>query len=102
MRGAMGMRTLIAKRPVLFQGLLYQAGEQLPVLQENMVLAWLSAGSAEWVEKVQGKEEVPGSKELEKLTKEQLLEVAAQRGLDISKSATKSELVEKLLMETQL
>lgn len=42
------MRKLIAKRPVLYMGMMYQAGDRLPAQDQTMVAAWLNAGSAAW------------------------------------------------------
>lgn len=41
---------LIALRPVLYLAHQYSAGDQLPVSNLEMVVAWLEAGSAEWKE----------------------------------------------------
>lgn len=42
------MKRLIAKRPILYLGRMYQDGEQLPGGDANMVAAWLRAGTAAW------------------------------------------------------
>ena len=42
------MKRLTAKRPVLYMGRMYKAGETLPANDQKMVTAWLGAGSAEW------------------------------------------------------
>ena len=42
------MKRLTAKRPVLYIGRMYKAGETLPANDQKMVTAWLGAGSAEW------------------------------------------------------
>lgn len=41
------MGKLIALRPVLYQGRMYEEGETLPAYDTRMVEAWLEAGSAE-------------------------------------------------------
>ena len=43
------MKRLTAKRPVLYMGRMYKAGETLPANDQKMVTAWLGAGSAEWI-----------------------------------------------------
>lgn len=42
------MKKLIAKRPVLHLGRMYDAGDTLPANDQKMVTAWLNAKSAEW------------------------------------------------------
>ena len=42
------MKKLIAKRPVLYLGRMYDAGDTLPANDQKMVTAWLTAKSAEW------------------------------------------------------
>lgn len=42
------MKKLIAKRPVLYLGRMYNAGNTLPANDQKMVTAWLNAKSAEW------------------------------------------------------
>jgi len=42
------MKKLIAKRPVLYMGRMYDAGDTLPANDQKMVTAWLNAKSAEW------------------------------------------------------
>lgn len=42
------MKQLIAKRPILYLGRMYQAGERLPGSDTNMVDAWVRNGSAKW------------------------------------------------------
>lgn len=42
------MKKLIAKRPVLYLGRMYDAGDTLPANDRKMVTAWLNAKSAEW------------------------------------------------------
>lgn len=40
------MKRLTAKRPILYGGRMYEAGEALPAQDQRMVNAWLEAGSA--------------------------------------------------------
>ena len=42
------MKKLIAKRPVLYLGRMYDAGDPLPANDQKMVTAWLNAKSAAW------------------------------------------------------
>lgn len=42
------MKKLIAKRPVLYLGRMYDKGDTLPANDQKMVTAWLNAKSAEW------------------------------------------------------
>lgn len=42
------MKKLIAKRPVLYLGRMYDAGDTIPANDQKMVTAWLNAKSAEW------------------------------------------------------
>ena len=42
------MKKLIAKRPVLYLGRMYDAGDTLPANDQKMVTAWLNAKSAAW------------------------------------------------------
>ena len=42
------MKKLIAKRPVMYLGRMYDAGDTLPANDQKMVTAWLNAKSAEW------------------------------------------------------
>lgn len=42
------MKKLIAKRPVLYMGRMYDAGDTIPANDQKMVTAWLNAKSAEW------------------------------------------------------
>ena len=41
------MKGLIAKRPILYRGRMYRAGENLPGVDTRMVAAWLENDSAE-------------------------------------------------------
>lgn len=40
------MKRLTAKRPILYGGRMYEAGDTLPAQDQRMVNAWLAAGSA--------------------------------------------------------
>ena len=42
------MKKLIAKRPVLYLGRMYDPGDTLPANDQRMVTAWLNAKSAAW------------------------------------------------------
>ena len=42
------MKKLIAKRPVLYLGRMYDPGDTLPANDQRMVTAWLNARSAAW------------------------------------------------------
>ena len=44
------MRKLIAKRPVLYMGMMYQVGDSLPAQDGRMVEAWTRAGTAAWAD----------------------------------------------------
>ena len=41
-------KTLIAMRPILYLAKQYRAGDRLPVNNQEMVSAWIEAGSAAW------------------------------------------------------
>lgn len=43
------MKKLIAKRPVLYLGRMYDKGDTLPANDQKMVTAWLNAKSAAWM-----------------------------------------------------
>lgn len=92
------MKRLIAKRPILYLGRMYQAGEQLPGGDANMVAAWLRAGTAAW----DGHNNDQGGgmisahldpADLEDLKKADLERVASDMGLDISGAKTKADLI---------
>lgn len=42
------MKKLIAKRPVLYLGRMYDPGDTLPANDQRIVTAWLNAKSAAW------------------------------------------------------
>lgn len=50
-------KTLIAMRPILYLAKQYKAGDRLPVNNQEMVAAWIEAGSAAWQES--GKQQSP-------------------------------------------
>lgn len=112
------MKRLIAKRPILYLGRMYQAGEQLPGGDANMVAAWLRAGTAAWdghnndqgakesakdtQENDQGTQGDQGGgmlsghldpADLEDLKKADLERMASDMGLDISGAKTKADLI---------
>lgn len=109
--------TVTAKRPILYMGRMYQAGEPLPCHDPKMVEAWLRAGSAiqSKVEKVAGQTapEVSAGQAgqqggdvskldtepidrdaLEQHTREELAQIAQQLGVAVPRGATKALLVE--------
>ena len=112
------MKRLIAKRPILYLGRMYQAGEQLPGGDANMVAAWLRAGTAAWDGHNNGQEAKESAKDtqerdqgtqgdhgggmisghldpadLEDLKKADLERMASDMGLDISGAKTKADLI---------
>ena len=114
------MKGLIAKRPILYLGRMYQAGERLPGSDTNMVDAWVRNGSAKWdgenTQEVsrdqepengaqrgqeQNREGETGGmiaghldpKDLEDLKKADLERMANDMGLDISKAKTRADLI---------
>lgn len=44
------MKTLTAQRSILFENRIYAPGEKLPTHNAAMVDAWLSAGTAVWID----------------------------------------------------
>lgn len=58
------MAKLIALRPVLYQGRMYEEGETLPAYDVRMVEAWLEAGSAE-MDSPEDKSEITTSEDQE-------------------------------------
>lgn len=111
------MKGLIAKRPILYRGRMYRAGENLPGDDTRMVAAWLENDSAELCgaeqdaatggrEAAQEAQEQAGEgetggmiaghldpKDLEGLKKADLERMATDMGLDISKVKTKADLI---------
>lgn len=110
------MKTLIATRPILYQGRMIQPGDRLPADEEKMVEAWLRAGSACWVGDTPaagtGGEAAPDGvgipdtldivdghftvDSLMTLTREAMEELARDLGLDSAKCRNKSELAQLL------
>lgn len=96
------MKKLIAKRPVLYMGRMYQAGDRLPAQEETMVAAWLDAGSAAWIgpeaEKDAGNGQEPemvtghlNAEDLAGMKKADLEDLAAKLGVDISRANNNDE-----------
>jgi len=48
-------KVLTALRPILYLARQYKVGDSLPVNNQEMVEAWIEAGSAEWREKKGGR-----------------------------------------------
>lgn len=96
------MKKLIAKRPVLYLGRMYDAGDTLPANDQKMVTAWLNAKSAEWgrqeaEENGQEAEMVEGHLDAEQLAtmkKAELEQLAADLGVDISNAKNNRERAE--------
>lgn len=107
------MKRLIAKRPILYLGRMYQEGEALPGGDAKMVDAWVRNKSAEWsgenAKTTQGGQDgtqgtqdgqdggmIAGHldpKDLEDLKKAALERMATDMGLEISKAKTKADLI---------
>ena len=113
------MKRLIAKRPILYLGRMYQEGEALPGGNAKMVDAWVRNKSAEWSgenakttqgaqggqDGTQGTQDGQGGqdggmiaghldpKDLEDLKKADLERMATDMGLEISKAKTKADLI---------
>ena len=113
------MKRLIAKRPILYLGHMYQEGEALPGGDAKMVDAWVRNKSAEWSgenakttqgaqggqDGTQGTQDGQGGqdggmiaghldpKDLEDLKKADLERMATDMGLEISKAKTKADLI---------
>lgn len=113
------MKRLIAKRPILYLGRMYQEGEALPGGDAKMVDAWVRNKSAEWsgenaktTQGAQGGQDgtqgtqdgqdgqdggmIAGHldpKDLEDLKKADLERMATDMGLEISKAKTKADLI---------
>lgn len=106
------MKGLIAKRPILYRGRMYEAGENLPGDDAKMVAAWLENDSAELCGEAKsadrGGQEPPQEggtedggmiaghldpKDLEDLKKADLERMATDMGLDTSKARTKADLI---------
>ena len=96
------MKKLIAKRPVLYLGRMYDPGDTLPANDQRMVTAWLNAKSAAWSrqeakENGQEAEMVEGhldAKQLANMKKAELEQLAADLGVDISGAKNNRERAE--------
>ena len=111
------MKKLIAKRPVLYLGRMYDAGDTLPANDQKMVTAWLNAKSAEWggQEAQESAEQADGSEgqeaeengqeaemveghldaeQLATMKKAELEQLAADLGVDISNAKNNRERAE--------
>lgn len=102
------MVKLTARRPILYQGRMYEPGDPLPAHDGRMVSAWLDAKSAEWTgEKPAtdtaenaahaGTAESAGN-DLEAMKKDDLERLADDMGVKLPRGATKA-LIVKLLAE---
>lgn len=114
------MKRLIANRPILYLGRMYQEGEALPGGDAKMVDAWVRNKSAEWSGEnakttQDGKDSAKGAqgtqdgtqgtqdggmitghldpKDLESLKKADLERMATDMGLEISEAKTKADLI---------
>ena len=104
------MKRLIAKRPILYLGRMYQEGEALPGGDAKMVDAWVRNKSAEWSGEnakttQDGQDSAKGTqdggmitghldqKDLESLKKADLERMATDMGLEISEAKTKADLI---------
>ena len=106
------MKGLIAKRPILYRGRMYKAGENLPGDDAKMVAAWLENDSAELCGEAKSADRggqeaaqeggtgdggmIAGHldpKDLEDLKKADLERMATDMGLDTSKARTKADLI---------
>lgn len=113
------MERLIAKRPVLYQGRQYEQGEALPAHDPVMVDAWRRAGSAELVNDAPAEEtaETPDNDakatddgtmveghldpaQLESMSKEELVALAKEAGVELPRGAAKALIVERLAAAT--
>lgn len=57
--------TIVATRPILYEGREFKTGEELPRYDADMVAAWLKYGSAKVLEKEPEKPEEPKEPEKE-------------------------------------
>lgn len=103
------MKELIAKRPILYRGRMYEPGDKLPANDGMMVNAWIKAESAEWKtteretpdDQGNTKQENPGggqgavdqvdAKKLAKMNKASLEKLASDMDVDISGAKTNPE-----------
>lgn len=122
------MERLIAKRPVLYQGRQYEAGEALPAHDTAMVAAWLRAGSAAMMGGAAPEEPEPSGNDgqnaqnepesggnategnntqdtaeghldavqLSEMSKDDLVALAKEMGVELPRGAAKALIVEKL------
>ena len=96
------MKKLIAKRPVLYLGRMYDKGDTLPANDQKMVTAWLNAKSAAWdgQEAEESRQEagmVEGHLDPDQLAtmrKADLEKLADQMGVDISGAKNNKERAE--------
>lgn len=120
------MERLIAKRAVLYQGRQYEPGEPLPAYDPLMVDAWLRAGTAKMVSDAKPEETPAGDDngqdglqngqngqgapemveghldpaQLESMSKEDLVALAKDLGVELPRGAAKALIVEKLAAVT--
>ena len=109
------MKKLIAKRPVLYLGRMYDKGDTLPANDQKMVTAWLNAKSAAWdgqeakesrqeaQENGQEAEMLEGHLDAEQLAtmkKADLEKLADQLGVDISGAKNNKERAELIAATT--
>lgn len=103
------MKELIAKRPILYRGRMYEPGDKLPADDGMMVDAWIKAESAVWKtaerETPDGQDTTPqenpgdnqgtadqvDAKKLAKMNKASLEKLASDMGVDISRAKTNPE-----------
>lgn len=96
------MKKLIAKRPVLYLGRMYDKGDTLPANDQKMVTAWLNAKSAAWDgQEAQENGQEAGMVEghldpdqLATMRKADLEKLADQMGVDISGAKNNKERAE--------
>lgn len=110
------MVKLIAKRSILYRGRQYMPGDELPAADPGMVEAWLRANSAERVnvcatsnntaengqnaaDEADLKEECVDIKKLKRMSKDDLVAIAKQKGVEIPEEATKAQIIELLAGE---
>jgi hypothetical protein len=97
------LRKLIAKRPIIYYGKMYRAGDCLPVNDNKILAAWLAAGSAEWTggETAAPADEAPApaAEDVLKMKKAELAALLTERGIEITGNETKQELIALLTAE---
>lgn len=105
------MKKLIAKRPVLYLGRMYDKGDTLPANDQKMVTAWLNAKSAAWdgQEAEESRQEAQEGKmveghldaeQLATMKKAELEKLAEQLGIDISGAKNNKERAELIASAT--